>query len=58
VIDTSVVVVALGSRDAASNALLKRVGTMRFKLLATPALFREYREVLKRPEQQLANATL
>jgi putative PIN family toxin of toxin-antitoxin system len=55
VIDTSVVVAALRSRDGASNALLRCVGTMRLKMLATPALFLEYEEVLKRPEQQAAH---
>jgi putative PIN family toxin of toxin-antitoxin system len=55
VIDTSVVVAALRSRKGASNALLRCVVTMRLKMLATPALFLEYEEVLKRPEQQVAH---
>jgi putative PIN family toxin of toxin-antitoxin system len=55
VIDTSVIVAALRSREGASNALLRYVVTMRLKMLATPALFLEYEEVLKRPEQQVAH---
>src|ERR1700749_2807901 len=55
VIDTSVVVAALRSREGASNALLRLVGTGQIRALATPALFLEYEEVLKRPEQRAAH---
>ncbi len=51
-IDTSVVVAALRSRAGASNALLRHVAEGRVAALATPALFLEYEEVLKRPEQR------
>jgi putative PIN family toxin of toxin-antitoxin system len=50
VIDTSVVVAALRSRQGASNALLRFVARRRLAALATPALFLEYEEVLKRSE--------
>lgn len=52
VIDTSVIVAALRSRKGASNALLRLVGTEKITALATPALFLEYEEVLKRPEHR------
>jgi putative PIN family toxin of toxin-antitoxin system len=55
VVDTSVVVAALRSREGASNALLRLVATRQLTALATPALFLEYEEVLKRPEQQVAH---
>ena len=51
VIDTSSVVAALRSREGASNELLRRVAGRRIAALATPGLFLEYEEVLKRPEQ-------
>lgn len=51
-IDTSVVVAALRSRTGASNALLRQVAGGRVTALATPALFLEYEEVLKQPEQR------
>ena len=50
VLDTSVVVSALRSRHGASNRLLEMVHFGNFKILATPALFLEYEEVLIRPE--------
>jgi putative PIN family toxin of toxin-antitoxin system len=52
VIDTSVVIAALRSRRGASSALLRLVATGRLATLATPALFLEYEEVLKRPAQR------
>jgi putative PIN family toxin of toxin-antitoxin system len=52
VVDTSVVVAALRSRQGASNALLRLVASRRLVVLATPSLFLEYEEVLKRPEQR------
>lgn len=52
VLDTSVVVAALRSLHGASNALLRHIATRHVTLLATPALFLEYEEVLKRPEQR------
>jgi len=52
VLDTSVIVAALRSRRGASNEVLRNVATRRLVLLATPALFLEYEDVLKRAEQQ------
>lgn len=51
--DTSVVVAALRSRTGASNAVLKLVANGRLVLLATPPLFLEYEDVLKRAEHRL-----
>jgi putative PIN family toxin of toxin-antitoxin system len=56
VLDTSVVVAGLRSRLGAGNAVLRLVAQRRLKLLATPPLFLEYEDVLKRPEHQLAHA--
>lgn len=55
VLDTSVVVPGLRSRRGAANALLRLVAHRRLRLLATPPLFLEYEEVLKRPEQRLTH---
>lgn len=55
VVDTSVVVAGLRTRWGAGNAVLQLVATGRLVPLATPPLFLEYEEVLKRPEQQLAH---
>jgi putative PIN family toxin of toxin-antitoxin system len=55
VLDTSVVVAALRTRLGAGNAVLRLVALRRVTLLATPPLFLEYEDVLKRPEQQLAH---
>lgn len=55
VLDTSVVVAGLRSRWGAANALLRLVAIRRIRLLATPPLFLEYEEVLKRPEQRLTH---
>lgn len=55
VLDTSVVVAGLRSRRGASNELLGLVARGRAIALATPALFLEYEEVLKRSEQQAAH---
>ena len=54
VLDTSVIVAGLRSRLGASNRLLEFVAEERLVPLATTALFLEYEEVLKRPEQRLA----
>ena len=53
--DTSVVVAGLRTRSGAGNAILRLVASRRLTLLATPPLFLEYEEVLKRPEQRLAH---
>jgi putative PIN family toxin of toxin-antitoxin system len=55
VLDTSVVVAALRTRTGAGNAVLRFVADRQLVLLATPPLFLEYEDVLKRPEQRLAH---
>jgi len=55
VLDTSVVVAALRTRLGAGNAVLRLVAERRLLALATPPLFLEYEEVLKRPEHQLVH---
>jgi putative PIN family toxin of toxin-antitoxin system len=54
VLDCSVIVAGLRSRLGASNRLLELVAEERLVPLATTALFLEYEEVLRRPEQRLA----
>ena len=54
VLDSSVVVAGLRSRLGASNRLLELVAEQLVIPLVTTALFLEYEEVLKRPEQRLA----
>ena len=55
VLDTSVVVAGLRSSLGAANAVLRLVAQRRLVLLATPPLFLEYEDVLKRPEHRLAH---
>ncbi len=55
VLDTSVVVAALRTRSGAGNAVLRLLAGGRLLALATPPLFLEYEDVLKRPEQRLAH---
>jgi putative PIN family toxin of toxin-antitoxin system len=55
VLDTSVVVAGLRTRFGAGNAVLRLVATRQLVLLATPPLFLEYEDVLKRAEQRLAH---
>lgn len=55
VLDTSVVVAGLRTRLGAGNAVLRLVANRRLVALATPPLFLEYEDVLKRPEQRLAH---
>ena len=55
VLDTSVVVAALRTRLGAGNAVLRLVAQKRLTQLATPPLFLEYEDVLKRPEHRLAH---
>lgn len=54
-IDTSVVVAGLRTRLGAGNAVLRLVAEQSVVPLATPPLFLEYEDVLKRPEHQLAH---
>lgn len=58
VLDTSVVVAALRTRFGAGNAILQLVADRQLVALATPSLFCEYEDVLKRPEQQLAHGLM
>ena len=51
-LDSSVVISAFRSRHGASNRVLRLVADRRIVPLATPALFIEYEDVLKRPEQR------
>jgi len=55
VLDTSVVVAGLRTRLGAGSAVLRLVAEGRLIALATPPLFLEYEDVLKRPEQRLAH---
>jgi len=55
VLDTSVVVAGVRTRLGAGNAVLRLVAQGRLVILATPPLFLEYEEVLKRPEHQLVH---
>lgn len=50
VIDTNILVAGLTSQRGASHALLRLVLDRRLRLLAAPALWLEYEDVLKRPE--------
>lgn len=55
VLDTSVVVAALRTRMGAGNAVLRLVASRRLVALASPPLFLEYEDVLKRAEQRIAH---
>lgn len=55
VLDTSVVVAGLRSQLGAGNAVLREVARRRLVPLASPPLFLEYEEVLKRPEHRLVH---
>lgn len=54
VLDTSVLVAGLRSRNGAANAVLGFVAQRRLVPLGTVALFLEYEDVLQRPEQREA----
>jgi putative PIN family toxin of toxin-antitoxin system len=51
VLDTSVLVAAMRSQDGASYRLLTHVAQGALTILASPALFLEYEDVLLRPSQ-------
>ena len=51
IIDSNVLTSAFRSRSGASFALIELVRRERIRMLATPPLFLEYEDVLKRPEQ-------
>jgi putative PIN family toxin of toxin-antitoxin system len=55
VLDTSILVAGFRSRRGASNAVLELVARRQLIPLATPALFLEWEDVLKRPEHRLAS---
>jgi putative PIN family toxin of toxin-antitoxin system len=55
VLDTSVLVAGLRSRNGASNAVLMLIADRQLTPLASPPLFLEYEDVLKRAEQRLAH---
>jgi putative PIN family toxin of toxin-antitoxin system len=55
VLDTSVVVAGLRTRLGAGNAVLRLVAQRQVVPLATPPLFLEYEDVLKRPEHRLVH---
>ena len=55
VIDTNVLVAAMRNRDGPSFALLQHVRTGGVLMCCSPALFLEYEDVLKRPDQLRAS---
>jgi putative PIN family toxin of toxin-antitoxin system len=55
VLDTSVLVAGLRTRNGAGNAVLRLVANRQIVLLVSPPLFLDYEDVLKRPEQRLAH---
>jgi putative PIN family toxin of toxin-antitoxin system len=55
VLDTSILVAGFRSRRGASNAVLELVARRRLIPLATPSLFLEWEDALKRPEHLLAS---
>jgi putative PIN family toxin of toxin-antitoxin system len=55
VLDTCVVVSAFRSRNGASFQLMRLVADRKLVPLATPALFLEYEDVLKRSDQRQAS---
>lgn len=55
IIDTNVLVAATRNRVGPSFALFKAVRAQVVLMACTPALFLEYEDVLKRPEQLLAS---
>ena len=54
ILDTAVLVAGTRSRRGASYALLRLIAEQRVILLATPALFLEWEDALKRPEHLAA----
>src|ERR1700754_112720 len=55
VVDTSVVVAALRSRNGPANAVIRLVARRQLRMLASPPLFLEYEDVLKRAEHRLVH---
>lgn len=54
VIDTNILVAAARNRHGPSFALMQIIRLGQVKMVCSPALFLEYEDVLKRPEQLLA----
>ena len=55
VLDTSVIVAALRTRQGAANKVLRLVAGRQLVPLATPPLFLEYEDALRRPEHRLVH---
>ena len=53
VLDTSVIVAGLRSRTGASAAVLEAASSRKVQIAASPALFLEYEQVLKRSEHRI-----
>ena len=58
VIDTNILVAAARNRHGPSFALMQIIRLGQVKMACSPALFLEYEDVLKRPEQLLASGLL
>jgi len=52
IVDTNVLVAATRNRDGPSFALIQLVRARSFLMCCSPALFLEYEDVLRRPEQR------
>ena len=55
IVDTNVLVAATRNREGPSFALIQLVRTGRILMCCSPALFLEYEDVLRRPEQRAAS---
>jgi putative PIN family toxin of toxin-antitoxin system len=55
IVDTNVLVAATRNREGPSFALMQLVRTGRIRMCCSPALFLEYEDVLRRPEQRAAS---
>jgi putative PIN family toxin of toxin-antitoxin system len=55
VLDTSVLAAGLRSRHGPNNAVLRQIALGKVEAVCSPALFLEYEDVLKRPEQMTAH---
>jgi putative PIN family toxin of toxin-antitoxin system len=53
VLDTSVIVAGLRSSAGASSEVLKHLGKRNFQIAASPGIFLEYEEALRREEHRL-----
>jgi putative PIN family toxin of toxin-antitoxin system len=55
IVDTNVLVAATRNRNGPSYALVQQVRTRNLLMCCSPALFLEYEDVLRRPEQRAAS---